>query len=105
MTQQIVLPNQWTPRCYQWKLWLALQNGCKRAVAVWHRRAGKDSLSLNWLACSAVKRVGVYWHMLPNQAQARKVIWDGVDKWGRKIIDQAFPRQIVKRKSDQEMKI
>lgn len=102
---QIILPNQWKPRCYQWKLWLAMQNGCKRAVAVWHRRAGKDSIALNWLAVSAAKRVGVYWHMLPNQAQARKVIWDGVDKYGRKIIDQAFPRQIVKRKSDQEMKI
>lgn len=101
----LVLPHQWKPRAYQWKLWFALQGGCKRAVAVWHRRAGKDSLSLNWTACAAMQRVGVYWHMLPNQVQARKVVWDNIDRNGRRVIDQAFPKEIVRRKNEQDMKI
>lgn len=41
-------------------------------------------------------RVGTYWHMLPEAAQGRKVIWDGIDRQGRRIIDQAFPKELRK---------
>nr|DAO60178.1 MAG TPA: large terminase [Caudoviricetes sp.] len=99
------IPHDWRPRAYQMKLWEYLINGGKRAVAVWHRRAGKDSLSINWTAFAATQRKGIYWHMLPTQAQARKVVWDGIDKAGRKIVDQAFPKELVARKSEQDMKI
>jgi hypothetical protein len=43
--------------------------------------------------------------MLPTALQARKVIWDGIDKKGRRMIDQAFPPDVRKRKNDTEMKI
>ena len=105
MTETIKIPNQWTPRKYQMNLWRYLENGGKRAVAVWHRRAGKDSLSLNWTACAAVDRPGVYWHMLPLQTQARKVVWDAIDKQGRRVIDQVFPKALRKSVNAQEMKI
>lgn len=102
---EIKIPNEWTPRKYQMNLWQYLENGGKRAVAVWHRRAGKDSLSLNWTACAAIDRVGVYWHMLPLQTQARKVVWDAIDKQGRRVIDQVFPKALRKSVNAQEMKI
>ncbi len=105
MSAVFSLPNLWKPRAYQLKLWEYMEKGGKRAVAIWHRRAGKDSLSINWAAVAASKRAGVYWHMLPTQAQAKKVIWDGIDKYGRRIIDQAFPKAFVKKKNEQEMKI
>ena len=101
----IKIPNRWRVRRYQLKLWRYLENGGKRAVAVWHRRAGKDSLSLNWTAFAAMKRVGVYWHMLPLQTQARKVVWDAIDKKGRRVIDQVFPPEIRKSSNASEMKI
>lgn len=101
----IKIPNQWSPRPYQSELWNYLERGGKRAVAVWHRRAGKDSLSLNWTACAAIDRVGVYWHMLPLQTQARKVVWDAIDKRGRRVIDQVFPKALRKSMNTQEMKI
>lgn len=101
----IRLPHLWTPRPYQRALWSYLEKGGKRAVAVWHRRGGKDSLSLNWTAVAAMSRVGVYWHMLPMQTQARKVIWDAIDKQGRRMIDQAFPKEIRRKSNDQDMKI
>ena len=57
----IEIPNGWDPRRYQLPLWKYLQDGGKRAVAVWHRRAGKDSCALNWTAAEAIEgRVGVY---------------------------------------------
>lgn len=45
----------------------------------------------------------MYWHMLPTATQGRKVIWNGVDRYGRKVIDQAVPKAIRKRTNDQEM--
>jgi len=40
MGNTIEIPNAWDPRPYQRALWDALEGGTKRAVAVWHRRAG-----------------------------------------------------------------
>ena len=36
--------NGWRPRDYQQPLWDYLENGGKRAIAIWHRRAGKDDV-------------------------------------------------------------
>ena len=102
---EITLPNEWIPRPYQKPLWGELELGKKRVVAVWHRRAGKDSLALNWTAVQAFQRVGTYWHMLPTQRQARKVVWDGVDGQGRKVIDQVWPKALRKAENSVDMKI
>jgi hypothetical protein len=88
---------------HQEPIWNYFDNGGKRGVAVWHRRAGKDSFAINYTAAEAIEKTGVYWHMLPTQRQARKVIWDGIDRFGRRIIDQAFPKNIVSSSSKQEM--
>lgn len=101
----IEIPNAWNPRPYQAQLWNALESGKKRAVAVWHRRAGKDSLSLNWTAAQAFQRVGVYWHMAPTQKQVRKIVWDNIDGQGRRIIDQVFPKELRANQKDNEMQI
>ena len=93
---QIEMPHNWDAMLHQMPLWNYLDNGGKRAVAVWHRRAGKDSTALNYTATEALETVGVYWHMLPTQRQARKVVWDGIDRNGRRMIDQAFPKEIRK---------
>ena len=86
-------------------LWEYLESGGKRAVAVWHRRAGKDSLALNWTAPAAHQRIGVYWHLLPTLAQGRKTVWDGIDRAGRRMIDQAFPPEVRVNVRKDEMKI
>jgi phage terminase large subunit len=101
----ITLPNQWSPTPHQLPFFKALDNGVKRACLVWHRRAGKDSASLNYTAKAMITKKGNYWHCLPKIAQARKAIWNGVDRHGRKIIDQAFPKAIRKRTCEQEMLI
>lgn len=44
--------------------------------------------------------------MAPEAKQARKIVWDGIDKGGRRMIDQAFPPGMREgRPNDQEMKI
>ena len=43
MGLEISIPNGWQTRPYQRPLWDYLMGGGKRACAVWHRRAGKDT--------------------------------------------------------------
>jgi hypothetical protein len=47
----------------------------------------------------------MYFHMLPNHRQARKVLWDGFDNTGHKILDTAFPKQLREHTNQTEMKI
>ncbi len=104
-TLKLRMPNKWRPRGYQMAAWGALERGIRRIVLLWHRRAGKDSLCLNWVAAQSQLRIGIYWHMLPTSTQARKVIWEGIDKQGRKFLDQAFPLELRKSTNNTEMKI
>lgn len=53
---------------------------------------------------SAFNRVGTYWHMLPEYAQARKAIWDAVNPHtGKRRIDEAFPQEIRASTRDNDM--
>ena len=103
---KIRLPNGWRPRSYQIRAWSYLEHGGKRAVIVWPRRAGKDDIALHHTACKAIERPAVYWHMLPEAAQARKAIWDAVNPHtGMRRIDEAFPHEIRHSTHEQEMRI
>lgn len=105
MTTEITIPNNWVPMEHQLPVWSAMSQGVRRALLCWHRRAGKDSFAVNFLAYKAMTDKGVYWHMLPTATQARKIIWNGLDRYGRRVIDQAFPPAIRKRTRDDEMLI
>lgn len=114
----IRIPNGWKARAYQTATYNHFGFGkqFQRAACVWHRRAGKDSMGLNLTCREMFKRVGTYWHLFPEQTQARRAIWNGVDRQGRRILEQVFPgflkvmqnrrpHGIVKRVSGQEMLI
>ena len=103
---EITLPNKWAPRDYQLPSWSYLENGGKRLVEVWHRRAGKDDLALHWTAVDAIQHPGNYWHMLPEFSHGRRALWDAVNSHtGKKRIDEAFPPAIRTKTNQQEMKI
>jgi phage terminase large subunit len=103
---EIALPHQWDPRPYQMPGWMALHSQYKRFIFLWHRRAGKDSVCMNFTAEEAMSTVGNYWHMLPTAVQARKVVWDGIDpNDGMRYINRAFPEEIRAGTNSTEMKI
>lgn len=98
--------RKWEPRAYQQPLWNYLEGGGTRACVIWHRRSGKDDVALNWAAQASLDRVGEYWHMLPEAAQGRKVVWDAVNPHvGKRRIDQAFPLFMRSRTREQDMAI
>lgn len=108
--QDIVLPFNWTPRWYQEPLWNYFIRGGKRGVAVWHRRAGKDTEALHLECAMTQLKPANYWHMFPIENQARRAIWNGVNPHsGKRILSEIFPgflrpgTGLVKRTHSQEM--
>lgn len=101
----ITIPtNNWRPRDYQLPLWDYLEKGGRRAVAVWHRRAGKDALALNWTVTSAFSRVGLYWHLLPTYNQGRKIVWDGRTREGVPFLS-AWPEEAITNRNNTDMQL
>lgn len=106
--RKIVLPYKgWTPRPYQLPVWNhAMSKTFKRAVLAWARRLGKDEIAMHITAVKSQQRVGVYYHCLPEYAQARKVLWDmrnphtGQERW-----KDIFPPELIRHVNNQEMKI
>lgn len=92
-------------RWYQQRFHYALtQRTHDRLIAIWHRRAGKDEICLNALSDLIVNDVGTYWHCFPEQKQARKAIWNGVNQHtGKRRIFDAFPESDIKRMQDNDM--
>ena len=82
----------------------ALDSGKKRAVAVWHRRAGKEKTFINYMARCCFQRIGTYYYIFPTYNQARKVLWDGRDKTGFPFMGHV-PAKLVSKKNEAEMRM
>lgn len=76
----------------------------KRAILVWHRRAGKDKCAFNWLIFYALLNRGVYYYLFPSYSQGRKVVWDNIDDHGFKNIDH-IPKVYVESINKVQMQI
>jgi hypothetical protein len=89
----IRLPYKFEPRPYQVPLLAAFDQGYKRMIAVWHRRAGKDKTCVNVTARETQRRVGTYFYFLPTYAQGKKIVWDGMDSAGFRFLHH-FPKEL-----------
>lgn len=99
----LTIPYRYSPRPYQLPILKALDSGIKRAVAVWHRRAGKEKTFVNYTAKACFKRIGTYFYIFPTYTQAKKVLWDGRDRDGFAFMDH-FPREIVAKSNETELR-
>lgn len=98
------LPYKYWPRKAQIPIWTYFEKGGKRAIAVCHRRFGKDLLGINLIGVKGQQRVGLYFHMFPTYAQGRKVAWEGFRKDGQRFIN-SFPKELVKATNNNEMRV
>lgn len=104
MAEQISIPYKFVPRIYQQRLLAALDEGYKRAITVWHRRAGKDKTLFNIVIKKSFERIGTYYYFFPEFSQGRRVIWDGIDNDGFRFLDH-IPKQLIKQAHKTDMKI
>lgn len=100
---EVTVPLNFAPRQYQLEFLRELYNH-KRAVQVWHRRAGKDLTDFIYTITQAFNRVGNYWHVFPEYKQGRKAIWEAKTKDGRPYLSY-IPKEVIKRQRDNEMYI
>lgn len=98
------VPTFFEPRPYQYKALQALDGGIKRAYCVWHRRSGKDITFWNFVLKNAVDHIGMYAYILPTYTQGRKIIWDGIDGYGRRFLHH-MPEELISRKNESDMKL
>jgi hypothetical protein len=78
----------------------------RKFYLIWHRRAGKDTDSLEFARERMDERVGNYWHLFPFHIQAKRAIWKGIDaRDGIRFIDRAFPDRVRSKDNDTEMSI
>lgn len=108
MASNISLPHAWKARSYQHGFMNYMFEGGqfptrKRAMEIWHRRSGKDSCFINTLAVASQMRVGTYWHLLPTLNQGRRVVWNGIDGQSRRVLYQAFPRELIEGVNENDM--
>lgn len=93
-------------RPYQQPLHSYMLNGGLRAIEIAHRRWGKDEIALGVTCELAHRRVGNYWHCMPEFEQGRKALWNAVNAHtGKRRIDEAFPEAIRDSKDEQQMLI
>lgn len=102
--KRIRIPYNFEPRDYQYDLLKAIDSGYKRALCVWHRRAGKDKVLINIIASKMVEKVGSYYYFFPTYSQGQKILWEGIDKDGFKFLDH-IPKEIRKRVDNSSMTI
>lgn len=100
----LTIPYNFKPRDYQLPIFKAIDNGVKRIIMVWHRRAWKDKACFNIMVKKAVENVGIYYYVFPTYSQWKKAVWDWIDKdWWKTL--KHIPDAIIKRKNDTEMKV
>lgn len=91
------------PYHYQVDFLKAVKEG-KNVCSVIHRRAGKDSISIQSWLLRGLSRVGTHIYLFPLQKQARDVIWNGMDFNGKPFISY-IPECLIKSKNTARMEI
>ncbi len=95
-----------TARYYQIPFLAAMDKGFKRAVLVWHRRAGKEITCFNEMIKRAYwHRVGTYIYFFPTTGLGRRILWNGMDKDGKPFLDYVPSSIIDGKPNSSEMKI
>ena len=105
----IDIPHLFDPRSYQEPAMAYIDEGGKRAVTVWHRRAGKDQTWLNQNIKMMCREAfcGTYLYIFPKLTQGRRDLWDAKTSpsSGGRPFRAHFPPELVMESSETEMQI
>ena len=67
---------------------------------VWHRRAGKTTVSIVELIKQAQLKVGVYWHIFPYYDEAKDTIWRDPN-----MLFKIIPEQLILKKNENDLTV
>jgi phage terminase large subunit len=97
------VPHILDPRHYQIDFLRAVRED-RNVFSVIHRRAGKDTISIQALLLRGLKRVGTHVYLLPLVQQSRAVVWSGMTGTGLPFI-KYIPEALIEYKNDARMEI
>lgn len=101
---EISIDLPYNPRWYQKEFEDAMFSGKRRAFILYHRRAGKDIACWCFmLYCALRDSPGTYFYILPTYRQGKRVIWEGIDEKGIRLINY-LPKEAITRINNTEMK-
>lgn len=104
-TQELDVQWKYVPRDYQLgPLKARVEQGIKRILLVWHRRAGKDLTIWNLIIDAAMQRVGAYYYFFPTYAQGKKILWDGRTGDSTRFLDY-IPKELIYSTNETELQI
>ena len=101
---QITPDFKFKPYPYQLFPFQQFEQGIRRIILVWPRRAGKDLTAVQFTLIQALRRVGTYFYFLPTHKQAKRIIWDGMDDEGNKFLSY-IPDVLIEDKNESELQI
>ena len=88
----IELPYKFTPRLYQQELMKAIvTQKYKHIYSIMHRRAGKSLTAINILTMLAIQKPALYFYLMPQTNQCRKVMWLGRGSDGVLFLERVHP--------------
>jgi hypothetical protein len=93
--------NDFVPRSYQLEVFDAI-NKFNHVFWVKHRRAGGDFTALNIAVREMFKSPILCHYVFPTYALAKKVIWNGMTKEGKRFLDY-FPKDLLTRKPNSSL--
>lgn len=86
--------NDYVPRDYQLEIFEAFSQGFKKVHWRKHRRCGGDVTAVNINVRFMFREPGVYHYVFPTYSEARKVIWNGITRSGKRFLDY-FPKDLI----------
>jgi hypothetical protein len=108
---QILVPQNFSPRDYQLKLFQALdgvegkpETKIRKALIRWCRRSGKDLACFAYMVKEAVRQPGVYYYLFPTYSQGEKALWEGMTKHGTKYLE-LIPSKLIKRQDNKKLRL
>ncbi len=79
--------------------------GKRRAYLLYHRKAGKDIACWAFMInCALADTPATYYYVFPTYNQGRKVLWDGIDQSGKRLLDYV-PPELLRSRNGSVMKI
>lgn len=98
----LIVPQHFEPRWYQHEVLDAFSRGYIRMLLLWHRKTGKDLITIVLMFLAMMQRVGVYYYFFPKYTQGKKVLWEGTCEDGIRFLDR-IPKELVKTRRENEM--
>jgi hypothetical protein len=102
MTEPIRLPLL-PLRGYQRDVFRAYDAGLRRFFLLWARRISKTRTLMELMMKAAFERPGQYAYVSPTLVMARRIVWDGLDHTGRRMLTEVIPPALIRNLTESDM--